>query len=101
MEVRLLDVAQQELDERVEYYNAQQPGLGDQFLLEVLSTFERIAQFPEAWHPFTANSRRCRTRRFPYGVAYQIFPSEVLILAIANLHRKPGYWVERIRSQPE
>jgi len=37
MEIRLLEVAQQEIDEAVEYYNIELGGLGDQFLLEVLS----------------------------------------------------------------
>jgi hypothetical protein len=37
MDIRFLDIAQRELDEAVEYYNAESPGLGDQFLLEVLS----------------------------------------------------------------
>ena len=32
MEIRFLDVAQQELDETVDYYNAESQGLGDQFL---------------------------------------------------------------------
>ena len=45
MEIRLLDVAQQELDEAVEYYNAESPGLGDRFLIEALAAFERIKQF--------------------------------------------------------
>jgi len=31
MEIRLLDVAQQELDEAIEYYNGRSSGLGDQF----------------------------------------------------------------------
>jgi plasmid stabilization system protein ParE len=99
MEIRVLDVAQQELDETVEYYNNELPGLGDKFLLEVLSSLERIQQFPEAWHPFTQNSRRCQTRRFPYGIAYQILESEILIVALANLHPKPGYWLDRISNQ--
>lgn len=98
MEVRFLDVAQQELDETVEYYNTESQGLGDEFLLEVLSSLDRISQFPEAWHPFTANSRRCQTRRFPYGIAYQIMELEILIVAVAHLHRKPSYWVDRISN---
>ena len=101
MEIRFLDVAEQELDETVEYYNAELLGLGDQFLLEVLSALERIRQFPEAWHPFTENSRRCQTRRFSYGIMYQILESEILIVAVANLHRRPGYWLNRITSQTE
>jgi plasmid stabilization system protein ParE len=99
MEVRFLDVAQQELDEAVEYYNAESSGLGDQFLIEVLRCLERIRQFPQAWHPFTQNSRRCQTRRFPYGIAYQILESEILIVALANLHRRPDYWLHRIGKQ--
>jgi plasmid stabilization system protein ParE len=98
MKIRFLDVAQEELDEAVEYYHAQLPGLGDQFLLEILSTLERISQFPNAWHPYTDNSRRCQTRRFPYGVAYQILESEILIVAVAHLHRRPNYWSDRIKG---
>lgn len=78
MEIRLLDVAQEELDAAVEYYNIESPGPGDQFLLEVLSAFDRIRQFPHAWHPYTENSRRCQTRRFPYGmIFYQVLESEI------------------------
>lgn len=99
MEIRFLDVAQQELDEAIEYYNAESSGRGNRFLIEVLSCLERIKQFPQAWHPFTENSRRCQTRRFPYGIAYQILESEILIVAVANLHRRPGYWLDRINLQ--
>lgn len=99
MEVRILDVAQKELDEAVLYYNSEQIGLGDQFLLEVLDCLQRVKQFPEAGHPFTTNSRRWRTRRFPYGIAYQILETEVLIVALAHLHRRPAYWLDRIGKQ--
>jgi len=99
MEPRFLDVAQQELDETVAYYNSEAQGLGDQFLVEVLSSLERIRQFPEAWHPFTKNSRRCQTRRFPYGIAYQVLESDILVVAVAHLHRKPSYWLDRIIKQ--
>jgi plasmid stabilization system protein ParE len=96
MEIRLLDVAQLELDEAVEYYNAESPGLGDRFLIEALAAFERIKQFQRAWHPYTENTRRCQTHRFPYGIVYQILESEILIVAVANLHKRPGYWADRI-----
>ncbi len=49
MDIRLLEVAQQELDEAVEYHNLESPGNGDRFLLEVVAGFERIRQFPGAW----------------------------------------------------
>ncbi|MBU1614144.1 type II toxin-antitoxin system RelE/ParE family toxin [bacterium] len=96
MEIRFLKIAQVELDETVDYYNSESPGLGDEFLLEVLDTLKRIKQFPNAWHPFTKKARRCQTRRFPYGIVYQILETEILIVAVAHLHRKPDYWHNRI-----
>jgi len=33
MEIRFLEIAQLELDEAVEYYNSESPGLGEEFLL--------------------------------------------------------------------
>jgi len=97
MEIRFLETAQIELDEAVEYYNSESYGLGDEFLLEVLKAIEHIRHFPKAWHPFSEDTRRCQLRHFPYGVIYQILNTEVLVIAIAHLHRKPDYWKERIK----
>jgi plasmid stabilization system protein ParE len=93
--VRLLDVAQQELDEAIEYYNGESPGLGDAFLLETVAAIDRIRRFPEAWHPLGAEIRRCRLRRFPYGLIYSKDQDGILILAVAHTHREPGYWRDR------
>ena len=65
MTVRLLEVAQQELDEAIAYFNSESPGLGDAFLLETVAAIDRIRRFPEAWHPLGDEIRRCRLRRFP------------------------------------
>lgn len=96
MDIRLLDVAQTELDEAVVYYNSQSSGLGDQFLLEFVAALRRIQQFPESWHPFTHNTRRCRTRKFPFGIIYQFSEDEVLVIAVAELHKASGYWSQRL-----
>lgn len=98
-EIRFLKVAEQEFDETVQYYNSESPGLGSKFLVEAIKSLERIQQFPEAWHPFTKNTRRCQIRRFPYGIIYQILEKEILIVAIANLHRKPDYWINRLNEK--
>ena len=96
MKVRLLDGAQHELDEAVEYYNAEVAELGHAFLLETLATLERICQFPNGWHSLSANTRRCRLRRFPYGVIYAVDEGAILVIAIAHAHRRPNYWRKRI-----
>ena len=51
MNILLLEAAQHELDEAIEWYANQAPGLGDALLVETLKAFKLITQFPQAWHP--------------------------------------------------
>ena len=51
MTVRFLEIAEIELDQAIHWYEGHAPGLGNAFLIEVLSAADRIARFPEAWHP--------------------------------------------------
>jgi plasmid stabilization system protein ParE len=96
MSVRLLESAQAELDDAIAWYASQAPGLGDAFLIETLKTLKLIEQYPKAWHPLTQQVRRCRLRRFPYSVIYAQEGSDLLVLAVAHQHRKPGYWGARL-----
>jgi len=97
--VRVLEVAQQELDEAVSYYNGQVAGLGNAFLLETIASIERIRQFPDAWHPLGENVRRCRLRRFSYGLIYHADETGVLVVAVAHTHRRPDYWRDRLKGR--
>ena len=99
MKISFLEQAQLELDDAIEYYNDQLTGLGDQFLQEVLETLNRIGTFPDAWHPLSENTRRCQTKRFPYGVIYSIQDNEIIVVAVSNLHRKPDYWLSRVKQE--
>lgn len=96
MTVRVLAVAEAELAEAVAWYNDQSEGLGFEFAAEVRQALTRIVENPEAWHPLTAQTRRCRTRRFPYGVVYQVRHEEILVVAIMHLRRGPTHWRGRL-----
>jgi hypothetical protein len=95
---RFLDIAEIELDEAIRWYDAQAPGLGDAFLVEVLSAIHRITLYPAAWHPLDDGVRRCRLTRFPYGLIYTVDKSDILVLAVAHLHRQPDYWRDRLKT---
>jgi len=88
--------ADAEFDKAVEYYEQRQSGLGLEFAEEVYAAIARIIEYPDAWSPMSKNARRCLINRFPYGVIYQVKTNDLRIIAIANLHRRPGYWKERI-----
>ena len=96
LKIRILKLAQQEIDASFEYYEQHMTGLGYDFLHEILAGLKRIEQNPEAWHSFSARTRRCLVNRYPYGIIYQIRKHEILVVAVAHLHRKPGYWKNRL-----
>lgn len=87
--------AETEFDKAVEYYEDIQPGLGLEFAREVYRTIKRILQFPEAWSSNSKNTRRCLVNRFPFGIIYQLKSGMVRIIAVADLRRRPGYWLNR------
>lgn len=96
MRTRFLLPARHELRDAVRYYNAQRIGLGEEFRDEAWETVRRIKEFPLAWHPLGGVIRRCQMRRFPYGIIYEPDESEIVIIAIAHLHRSPEYWRPRV-----
>ena len=89
MKARFLSTAESELTEAFEFYEAAQPGLGTRFLAEVEVAVRLIEKFPEAWSSMSPRTRRCRTKRFPYGLFYQIRSDEILIVSVMDLRRDP------------
>ncbi len=31
-------------------------------------------------------------RRFPFQIVYEVHPEEVVVVAVAHLRMRPGYW---------
>lgn len=93
-----LEPAQIEFEEAVKFYNQQKEDLGDDFAAEVLNAINRILTHPEAWTKLSKRTRRCRTKRFPYSVIYQIRGDRILVVAVAHSKRKPKYWHDRLRT---
>ncbi|MCG6659619.1 type II toxin-antitoxin system RelE/ParE family toxin [Halomonas campisalis] len=95
MSFRFHPEAAHELREAVEYYEDIDPGLGYDFSVEVYSAIQRAVAYPLAWPVLVGDVRRALVRRFPYGVLYSEEEDTLLIVAVMNLHREPGYWKGR------
>jgi hypothetical protein len=89
MNVEFLEPAWAEFLDAVEYYNFQSEGLGREFSEEIRTTIENMIRYPEAWPLISKRTRRCRTKRFPYGVIYQVRPDALLVIGVMHLHREP------------
>lgn len=88
--------ARREFIESIDYYEKCQTGLGRRFAMEIFATIQLILQFPDAWPMLSKNTRRCLSRRFPFGVVYQVLGNEIIVIAVMQLNRKPGYWQDRL-----
>jgi len=100
MKICFLTPAGQELDDVVEWYDRQLPGLGIEFLDELDKALHRIAAYPHSCEEIETGLRRCLLNRFPYGIINGRDESTIAVVAIAHLHREPRYWIERQRPFP-
>lgn len=89
-----------DVTEAADWYDERSPGLGDQFIDEVLKVLDALAENP------LLNSRRhprkdIRWRypeRFPYRVIYQVLEEHQTVLVAAVLHaaRHDREWKKRV-----
>jgi len=91
--------AEGDLAGATDYYEACEPGLGEDFFVEFQVTLTNVLAYPRAWPTKEANVRQCLLHRFPYGVLYGVEPDGIEILAIMHLHRRPGAWKSRLRTE--
>ena len=65
MKTRFITPAQRELDQAVEYHNAEKPGLGDDLFEEAVVAAGKLCDFPELWAKVRENIRRRHNDAFP------------------------------------
>jgi plasmid stabilization system protein ParE len=83
-----------------DWYEAQLPGLGLDLADEVHHALDVISEQPNTWPlwPEVAENRGVRRfllTRFPFALAYVVEADRLVILAVAHLRRRPGYWLTR------
>ena len=95
--VRTSEPASDELGEAVRWYEARRSGLGGEFLDAVAATLSLVETNPGIGTMISNDrlTRRVLVARFPYQVVYRLRPTEIVIVAVAHLKRRPGYWKNR------
>jgi toxin ParE1/3/4 len=96
--IELHPKADAEFAAQVEYYDDQQPGLGRRFYDEMIGCLDWIAENP-VLPRMRKSYRRVNLKVFPFYVAYVVEGDLVWVLAVAHGHRRPGYWMERMKSE--
>ncbi|MDR0782702.1 MAG: type II toxin-antitoxin system RelE/ParE family toxin [Propionibacteriaceae bacterium] len=93
--------AREDYLEAVRYYAEHGDGLGDALIDCFEEAVDDVLDAPETW-PLVQewdeqpSVRSRKVHRFPYRVVYYQRSEEIIILAYAHQHRRPGYWRDRL-----
>ena len=98
MNIRFLSEAEAEVEATAHWYEERCDGLGDRFLSELQDALRRIRLRPlepQVLRQGKWDVRRRLLKHFPYAIVYQVREAEYLVVAVAHLARRPGYWRSR------
>jgi toxin ParE1/3/4 len=101
--VRIWSVAEQELTAAAAWYEEQQSGLGSEFLEQYEAAMTAIERDAASFPVLEALSvdrpiRRCRLKKFPYLIVFEIVPSEAVVYAIVHLSRNSEVLLHRVHE---
>ena len=90
--LRLRPRAELEAASAFEWYEARSPGLGTEFLRALDAALASIQRNPTMYPVVHGRVRRHLLRRFPYGVFFVEYPTEVVVFAVVHARRHPRVW---------
>jgi plasmid stabilization system protein ParE len=93
--LRLLPEAKAEFDAAADQYEAQQAGLGVDFVARVREVLQRIATNPHQHAVVYRDVRKAVVKRFPYIVLYREESGEVIVISVFHTSRDPAIWQSR------
>ena len=97
MKIILRPEAEVEYTAAAQYYEAQRPGLGAEFIAAMDEAMADLQQYPHRWRLVEEDVRRGLLRKFPYAFYYweKITGEELEVVCISHSKRHPLYWIAR------
>lgn len=96
MKIEIHELAAQEFEEAIEWYEMQSEGLGTRFKKSVIKQIQKIKQNPDWFLIEAENIYKAYVPKFSYKILYTVDKERIIVWAIAHMHRKPWYWQTRI-----
>jgi hypothetical protein len=78
-----------------DWYEAQQAGLGEDFLSAVLASVRSIEPYAHLFAAVHGDVRRAMVPRFPFALFYLIEPRRIVVLRMLHTARNPNLWPRR------
>ena|ERR1700722_2551219 len=94
--LQLSELAEADLAEAIDWYRKIRPGLGNDLLLCVEQTINRILDNPNAFTVTRNGACRALVRRFLYSVVFRVRGNHVEIEAVFHGSKDPAHLRDRI-----
>ena len=88
MTVVILEDAAEDLESGSQFYESCEAGVGDYFLDSILSDLDSLILFAGV-HLICFGFHRMLSKRFPFGIYYEVEGDVVYVYAILDLRRDP------------
>jgi hypothetical protein len=98
MTVVILEDAAEDLESGAHFYESCATGVGDYFLDSLLSDLDSLVLFAGV-HPIYFQFHRMLSKRFPFGIYYEVEDDVVYVYAILDLRRDPLWIRKRLRKR--
>jgi plasmid stabilization system protein ParE len=95
--IKLDPLAKLDIDDNIDWYEQQQPGLGSRFYEHVKEVFRLIEQNPSSFPVKYKNTRAATVKTFPFTIHYIIDKKNktVAVLSVFKTPQDPDKWKKR------
>jgi len=80
------------------FYEAKERGLGGYFLDTLLSDIDSLQLYAGVHSMHFGRYYRLLSRRFPYGIYYQMCGNEIFVRAVLDLRRDPNWIARKLKN---
>jgi plasmid stabilization system protein ParE len=91
--VIILADAAEDIEAARDFYEAQEPGVGEYCVDSLLADIESLGLF-SGIHPLHFEFHRMLASRFPFGIYYRELGNETQVFAVLDLRRDPN-WIRK------
>lgn len=88
--------ADDDMAEAYAWYEAREPGLGEEFLRCVEARLRTIQRHPELYRVAVDEFRRAYVRRFPYEIFYEPTRERIVVYSVFHCSQDPAKWRKRL-----
>ena len=97
MKIVIQSSALADLADGFDFYEQIEPGLGGYFLDSLYSDIDSLQLYAGIHIIHFGKYHRLLSKRFPYGIYYQVEENAVLVRAVLDLRRDPEWIKRRLR----